>query len=805
MSAANIRSALKQRNSKKPPGRSVSYRNQVPGQSLVEYEPDRETPEAGPAAPVASATAPKSTDPISNLPPVTTSGWLRFRPQKLKRVVEHTPDPTIQAAIKRARAARKKKILDNPKSYLDELIVIGERVRLNEIGISDDTLRNPELSGDTIFFTPSYFPYEKDLNKVSHAKTVFSKVFAPGSNFSVDNPVPPCETSEYSLLKEGLENRLYGLRMDLPSKAEDVISMSVRNKYHVAEEINLIIQAIESDRSICTNYELNYQDGTSKEVDTYAMPLSRTDNKKFQTLLRQFAFLVLQSMNPIEGYEENMGDMKPAFLIKALEQQEISKEDMDEYLAEYGTSYQIPDVIAQTLSATDTQDDIYSLMLESELLNLVQYVKKSILDNLKDAALKTKFSADTKSQDTFPVKDQLIAILKWVLDEYSKNKTLITENIDAITRQQTSSSGLTAVLTEKDARIFELESNLLNKTSQLSSALKTIDSDQPDSNRVEKPDNTNRELRDIIAELKGERDVIREKAEKEKEILKLQIQALEKARGVSGVLEGALQTMANPKEFRFFKNTGAIANAVKSGETPDLGNSPLQELYKEFQGPNKPLSEECYLTYFISFMLKKLFTGNNQAYEKMNTFVNTYLNVSGNEKLDDIVHGMAILLKHSEASSLKPGYYDISNDPEFKERISALNGFFSSLLKFMSEETDINRMCQNLLRSFPYNKSLSFHPTAFILGNKIGITKYSYDTTNNTYTENGVIQADEYKTAIPYPLLFVSYIVFTRETLKISNNQNNCKTPDIIKNPQIFERTKLPKPTVKLTVGKSPL
>jgi hypothetical protein len=199
-------------------------------------------------------------------------------------------------------------------------------------------------------------------------------------------------------------------------------------------------------------------------------------------------------------------------------------------------------------------------------------------------------------------------------------------------------------------------------------------------------------------------------------------------------------------------------------------------------------------------MLKKLFTGNGGIYTKMNTFVSTYLNQTASKNLDDLVDGMATLLEHSEASSLKPGYYDISNDPEFKERINALNSLFSSLLKFMTEETDINRMCQNLLRSFPYNRSLSFHPTAFILGNKIGITKYAYDTTNKTYTENGKIQADEYKPAIPYPLLFVSYIVFTRETLKLVNN-NNCKTPDIIKNPKIFERTKLPKPTVKLTVG----
>jgi hypothetical protein len=78
------------------------------------------------------------------------------------------------------------------------LIIIGERVRLNEIGFDESDLRHAETSADTIFFSPSYFPHEKNVNRIVLAKTAFSKVFAPGSKFSVQNPLPPCATSEFN-------------------------------------------------------------------------------------------------------------------------------------------------------------------------------------------------------------------------------------------------------------------------------------------------------------------------------------------------------------------------------------------------------------------------------------------------------------------------------------------------------------------------------------------------------------------------------------------------------------------------------
>ena len=777
MQTPTIRSALKDKSSKSQNKRSLSWRNKNPNQSIADYKTYEEVKNED-EKPVVH------TDPISKLPPVTASGWLHFRPKKLKDIASRSPDPSVQAAIKRAKAARTKKLLENPAPYLDEIIVVGERVQLNERGISDRVLRNPETSADTIFFTPSYFPYEKDLNKIVSAKTVFSKVFAPGSTFSVENPVVPCEASEYNLLKEGLENRLYNLRMNLPSKSEDVVSMDVRNMYHVAEEINSIIQAIESEKSICTNYELNGQDHTGKGINSYALPISRIDNEKFQNLLRQFSFLVLQHMNHIDGYDENMGNMKPDYLITALEQQQISKEDMDNYIAEYETSYKIPDVIAQTLSATDAQDDIYSLMLESELLNLLQAVKKSILDNLKDPLLKTKFVADTKSDETIPVKEQLIGILKWILTEYSRNQTVISENIEAIHNHQTSTGGLTTILKEKNAEIFDLESKLQDKSSQLASAFKAIDSTKAiNPIRVER---TDPELLNRIAMLKGERDVLLDKEQREKKELLKKIHNLERSRSNSGVLSSALKTASNPKDFRFFRNINAIANAIKTGETPKLDiNSPLEELYKELPDLKTPMSDICFSIYIESYMLKKLFTGNNEIYMQMNVFINTFLNAYS-DKLDDIVHGMAALLKHTEDLNLKSGYYNISEDGEIKSRIPTLNKLYANILSYMSENQDVIDMCNKILSQISNKKEIAFVPNGFILNNMTAPI-YMYNNTKKIYEEVNTLDTNNYKESIPYSLFFIIYILFTKETLKHLDDKQ-CPKPKIITDPDYFSK-----------------
>jgi hypothetical protein len=419
----------------------------------------------------------------------------------------------IQRA-KASRAAASAALVPSPP-YLDEIIVLGERVLLNESGISESSLKHAANTSELTLFSPSYFPGEKNPSKVIQAKTVFSKVFAPGSKFGVDNPVPPCEVSEYNLLKEGLENRLYILRMNLPSNFDEIVSMEVRNNYEKAEQFNLVIQAIETNDAICTNYELNFNTGAAKEIKSYGKELSREDRARIQNLIRQFSFLVLQSIHPVQGYENMQGNISPQFLIQALEQKQITQDDMDAYIAEYKVEAdsELPDLIAQTLEATGTQEDVYSLMLESELLNLITYVKKSVTDNLTDAQFKTKFNTFTKSIEMNPVRDQIVAIIKWILAEYTTHRDIVSQNIDAINLNKSLTNNLQAVISDKSAEIFELESKLAQSSAQLNQAGQQINKLNTDLNKSQQDiissesliAKGNRDLADLLAVREGEK------------------------------------------------------------------------------------------------------------------------------------------------------------------------------------------------------------------------------------------------------------------------------------------------------------
>ena len=757
------------------------------------------TPSSDSSSPEKLPASSSSLNP-EKLPASTVPGWINKRPESLKGVFSRTPDPKINAVLERARAARKKKLIQNPgsKPYLDELIIVGERVRLNEIGYDNSDLRHAETSADTIFFSPSYFPYENDVNKIILAKTTFSKVFAPGSKFNAQNPLPPCATSEFKLLKEGLTNRLYNIRMSLPAEAEDIVPMDVRTTYHIAEEINAIIQAIEDQKTNCTDYHLNLATGTADQIPGYGKPISRADTERMQNLLRQFSFLILQSMNPVSGYEDNEGNIKANFLINALEEQQISKEDMDHYLAEYGAQHEIPDTISQALQSTDSQDNVYSLMLESEIQNLIQYVKDNLSKNLVDLTLRAEFNAKTKELENSPARGQIMGMLNWLLEKYSANKKLIADNIGAINNHQITSGVLTNTLKGKNDEIFKLESDLEGVNKQLTSALVTIGNLQS-SKKPTAPvpvDNTVNELRETLAERTGQRDVIAQELKKENENLKSKIIELEKLQHTSGVLGSALSVSVNPKQIPFIRRVESIVNAVKSKKPYKLNiKSPFQELYNKLNEHGENLSDICEFTYVASFFLKKIFSRNSKLYELLNTVIDTYLKQNP-DVLDNTMSSMSNLLEASENQTISGvGYYTIPEIENMKQ-LKPLQEIINNL------ESDTNNACNNAFNaSFPrYNKNNTkfIVPNGFIIG-PLGTGPINkYELSEGKFVKNGTIQ-NNFPKSISYKTFFILYILFIKSYLVTQKDDKTCPRTKILTDSQYFSRNPV-KPTVQETV-----
>jgi ABC-type transporter Mla subunit MlaD len=576
--------------------------------------------------------------------------------------------------------------------------------------------------------------------------------------------------------------------------------MDVRTSYHIAEEINAVIQAIEDQKTNCTDYQLNLESGTADQIPAYEKPISRADTERMQNLLRQFSFLILQSMNPIAGYEDNEGNIKANFLINALEEQQISKENMDQYLAEYGTQYEIPDTISQALQSTDSQDNIYSLMLESELVNLIQYLKGNVSKKLTEPTLKAEFNTKTKELETSPVREQIMAILNWLLEKYSANKKLIVDNIGAINNHQSTTGLLSKQLSEKKDEIFKLESDLESVKKQLTSALNTI-GDLQSAQKPAEPtpkDNTLNELREALAKAHGERDTIAQKLQEENDALKTTIRQLEQARATSNVLQSALSTAANPKQIPFITKVEDIVNAVRSKAPYELKvNSPFQELYTKLSEHKGELTDVCEFTYLATFFLNKIFRQHSKLYDLLNTIIGDYMKQHP-EDLDNTMQAMFNLLEASENQTISDvGYYVIPDAENM--------GQLKKLQASIDLEADTINTCNNAFNAaFPnYNKNNTqfIIPNGFIVGpvRAGSITKYNLQ--DNTFVKGGPVE-NKFK-GISYQAFFILYTLVIKSYLSRVQSETTCPKSAILTDPEYF-KNRDKKRTFKATV-KTPI
>lgn len=747
------------------------------------------------------------------LTPATVSGWISKRPDSIKDIASKE---SISTAIKRAKARiqLKKKTRKTTIPYLDEIIVVGERVILTENEISRQPDEHSKSGG--VFFSLSYFPDEASLPRILLAKTVFSKVFGPGSTFSVENPVPPCEVSEYNLLKEGLENRLNSLRKGLPSTfRDDVVPMEVRNDFDKAMKFSSIIKAIESNTSLCTNYELNLMSNKVSTVKGYGKTLTPIDNERVENLLRQFSFILLQSMHPLDGYQTEQS-INPNYFIAQLETQQISKDDMDAYLAEYAqSSVEVPQLIVHALEATNSQDNVYSTMLESELVNLISYLKKSIIDNLADPTLKNKFGVFVNSINEVSVKEQMIKIIKWLINEYKDNMSIISKHIEIINSNQTSGNVLRNELTNAKNRINDLEAKIYAKNVEHESTKKELENSNENlmekkNEETEKSTDTNnniKELTELLVKAKSEKDTLQEMLTNKNKIIGESMTTMTQAEEAASVLQSAISASNPSISVGFFTHIKAITESINRGEKPVLiDNDPFNNLYESFRKHSTQMnsSELCYLNYYITFFIKQIFGNNIEIYNSMNTLIETFLEKNAaSVNIDKIITELHSLLEISEkVISTSAGYY-IGKEPDVS----------SPFLKLLYDETKRNKAivaaATNALKTvFPrYVRreqfiyfipppNLSVEYNGFFIRERIApkvIPIYSWNGSEFQESEQMPDITPEIfrKVELSYPTLFMYYILFAKSYLiKMSYelNNNKCSLPKFFTSSQLLKR-----------------
>lgn len=346
-----------------------------------------------------------------------------------------------------------------------EIKIAGERVRLEETGFR-------EGSGEYIVsFRKRYFPQAPD-NVITKAKQVFYKIF---SSKDINDIIPPCDVNEREILSVGLSRRILLLWDEIQYiriNKGDIANL--RNKIKHFNQLDLLIKDFDKyiKRGTCEDYN---DDGTSKGF-------RRIDNameEEIRTLLRQFAFIILQAHSPVKEYSESTDDARE--LINTLRQNKLSREQMDEYLKLWreqaeDTGEGVPVILGEILAGTDTQTGVLEVMLDDAINSLYTEIVKQVRDNYATVPeLITLFEEEFKRNlDEKDPRKKLLALIRWIIN---KNR----ECWEKLGASQKEIKELTDKLEESrqiklalDAKVVELEQNIGELHKHISAGLTKI-------------------------------------------------------------------------------------------------------------------------------------------------------------------------------------------------------------------------------------------------------------------------------------------------------------------------------------------
>jgi predicted nucleic acid-binding Zn-ribbon protein len=297
----------------------------------------------------------------------------------------------------------------------ENIVVINERVQLKEDNFTP-------VEGGNVGFSADYFPNNiKTPTELLKAKIAFAKIFKPGV-LDLENPQPPCNSDEYGFLREGLHNRLNRIRSQVRIyMANEGESAHVRGLQEQGARLKKLLDDIE-DKPCSESYEAAEQE----ESSSYGVDkVSSLDDEKVHLLIRNFAFLVLQALNPIEGFEDIM-QIDPVDFINVIDNPRLTSGIMNNFLQEYQSrDYKVPGLIAAILADTNTQQSMLGVMLEQEKKRILEQITTFVTE-------KTEGFSEFQKSLGGEAGDQIIKIIQWIIEKLTVSAAELSLKKDEI-------------------------------------------------------------------------------------------------------------------------------------------------------------------------------------------------------------------------------------------------------------------------------------------------------------------------------------------------------------------------------------
>jgi hypothetical protein len=304
---------------------------------------------------------------------------------------------------------------------LKDHIVIGDE----KVVLDDDLEDLVDAEAGTNFlgmvlFNEKYFPGE-DEKTLEVARFVFNSFFSEKAR---EDPVPPCGKDEYEILIRGLTTRRETLYTEIELKRgrdDDTIELrALIKKSQTLEGLikNLQLQAI---NGACQDYEADGAQGVFSKI-------SSQQEEEITSLLRQFAFMVLQAKNPVAEYSERTEEAKG--IVEDLRNDPVTADMMDTYLEKWNEQAKkagssMPRILIEVLDRTDTQTGVIDKMAQDQIDELLKDIigmgRQSFTGGVQQGGGSTQLQdfenlVTQIEQEQGVPKAKALRIIRWIID-----------------------------------------------------------------------------------------------------------------------------------------------------------------------------------------------------------------------------------------------------------------------------------------------------------------------------------------------------------------------------------------------------
>ena len=327
---------------------------------------------------------------------------------KVARAIQAAKDKSLQELTAE---------IEVPDAPPQEYVVVGaERVALVE---------GSELAQEFVGmvpFAPNYFP-DEDEQTIAAARHVFNIFFTKKEG---TDRVPPCDTEHFEFIQRGLVNRLETMGREIElQRGRDDDTLELRALIVKFQALEGLLNDLNEKvvNGACQDYGKDGKPGAFSRI-------SSQQEEEIRSLLRQFAFVVLQAKNPVGKYSDRTEEA--INIVEELRNDPLNQDTMDTYLQTWNeqakkSGSSLPQILVEVLERTDTQTGIIDRMAQDQIDELLKdvigmgrqgFAQDQTTVQAGGGSSLQDFEAlitQLEQEENMP-KDKALKIIRWIID-----------------------------------------------------------------------------------------------------------------------------------------------------------------------------------------------------------------------------------------------------------------------------------------------------------------------------------------------------------------------------------------------------